>query len=115
MRFFERRIGEEHVAPDDLAGEDKVCFALYLFLQIAQDNAVFLFHRGGICIPIVGADLLIDVESACTQDSALPRLPAYQFSCLFRILHSHEHFQTSIRHHLLCAFLVGFQNTGVVL
>lgn len=64
MRFFERRIGEEHVAPDDLAGEDKVCFALYLFLQIAQDNAVFLFHRGGICIPIVGADLLIDVESA---------------------------------------------------
>ena len=77
MSLFERGIGVEHVSPDDLTGKDKVCFALYLFLQIAQDNAVFLFHRGGICIPIVGADLLIDVESACTQNSALSRLSAY--------------------------------------
>ena len=115
MRLFERGIGVEHVSPDDLTGKDKVCFALYLFLQIAQDNAVFLFHRGGIGVAIVGTDLLIDVESCCSEDSALPRLPAYQFPCLFRILHSHEHFQTSIRHHLLCAFLVGFQKTGVVL
>lgn len=74
MRLFERRIGEEHISPDNLAGEDKVGFAFYLFLQVAQNNTVFLFHRGGISVAVAGTDLFVDVETCGTQDSALSRL-----------------------------------------
>ena len=92
-----------------------MCFALYLFLQIAQDNAVFLFNCGIHGVTVIGTDLFIDIETCGTQDSALPCLPAYQFPCLFRVLQFHENFYGRIGDHLLCAFLVGFQNTGVVL
>lgn len=70
MCLFERGIGEEHIPPDDLPGKDKVGLAFYLFLQVAQDNAVFLFNCGGIGIPVVGTDLFVDVETCGTQDSA---------------------------------------------
>ena len=45
----------------------------------------------------------------------MPGLPAYQFPCFFGVLHLHEDFYGRIGDHLLRAFLVGFQNTGVVL
>ena len=77
MSLFERRIGEEHIAPDDLAGKDKMCLALYLFLQVTQDNAVFLFNCGGVGVTVVRADLFVDVETCGTQDSALSCLSAY--------------------------------------
>ena len=115
MCLLERRISEEHVAPDDLAGEDKVGFALYLFLQVAQDNAIFLFHRGIHGVAVIGTDLLIDVESCCSEDSTLPSLSAYQFPCFFRVLQFHENFNRGICNHLLRSFLVSFQNTGVIL
>lgn len=77
LSLFERGIGVEHVSPDDLSGKNKVCFAFYLFLQVAQDNAIFLLNRGGIGVAVAGTDLFVDVETCGTQDSALSRLPAY--------------------------------------
>ena len=86
LRLFERGIGEKNVTPDNLPGKDKVGFALDLFLQVSQDNAILLFHRRGVGVAVAGADLLIDIETCGSQDSTLPGLPAYQFPCFFGVL-----------------------------
>ena len=45
----------------------------------------------------------------------MSRLSAYQFPCLFRVLHLHEDFYRRIGDHLLRAFLVSLHDACIVL
>ena len=90
-------------------------FALDLFLKVAQIHAIFFFYSGvhGVCVG--GTRLVIDRKAGTAHHGVLPGLAAYKFPCLFGILQLHEGFNTCISYHLLCAFLIRFQNARVIL
>ena len=90
-------------------------FAFDLFLQVAQDDAVFLFHGGVHGVAVTCAYFFVDVEAGGAEDGALAGLSPYEFPGFFRVLHFHEDFYGGVGHHLLRAFFVRFQNTGVIL
>ena len=58
------------------------------FLQVAQDDAVFLFHGGVHGVAVTCAYFFVDVEAGGAEDGALSGLSPYEFpgfsaSCIF--------------------------------
>ena len=108
LRFFQGRVGKEHGAPDDLPAEDEMGFAFDLFLQVAQDDAVFLFHGGVLGVSVSCAYLFVDVEAGGAEDGALSGLSPYEFPGFLRVLHLHKDYYGGVGHNLLRAFFVRF-------